>query len=117
MGCFEVLDQSSQRVELFGGGWLILEVSDQCDADTVLVMGLITGVGSVQLVSPAKGRLDASVGHTLAVADHEVVADSEPRLAVGLTSKMIGVDRGDAAGFGCGVMQYDRIPAARRFFG
>jgi hypothetical protein len=117
VGYFEVLDQSSQRVELFGGGWLILEVSDQCDPDTVLVMGLITGVGSVQLVSPAKGRLDASVGHTLAVADHEVVADSEPRLAVGLTSKMIGVDRGDAAGFGCGVMQYDRIPASRRFFG
>ena len=117
MGCLEVLDQSSERVELFGGGWLTLEVTDQCDADTVLVVGLITGVGSVQLVAPAKGRLDASVGHTLAVADHEVVADSEPLLAVGFTSKMIGVDRGDAAGFGCGVMQHDRIPASRRFCG
>ncbi len=107
VGCLEVLDQSPERVELPGGGWLILEVPDQCDADTVLVMSLITGMGSVQLVAPAKGGLNASVGHSLAVADHEVVADSEPRLAVGFSSKVIGVDRGDAAGFACGVMQHD----------
>ena len=78
-----------RRHELFdalplgGRGGRFFEIPDEADSDSTLVVILVraAGVRSLNLRSPAEGRLDGSVRHTVAVADHEVVTDPQPGVA------------------------------------
>lgn len=67
-------------------------MADQRDSDSVLVVILLAGVGTLQLVAPPKCWFDVPVRHTLSVADHEVVPDSQPRFSTGCSLKMVGMD-------------------------
>ena len=42
----------------------------------------VAGMCTVNLARPAKGRLDQAIGHAMAVADHKVVADTQPGIAL-----------------------------------
>lgn len=56
----------------------LFEISDQTDPDPVLVELLLTGMGSTQLVSPAKCGLDFSVLHPVAITDEVMIPDAPP---------------------------------------
>ena len=96
-------------------GRIGLEIADQADADALFVVAALPGMCPVQLLLPAEGGLDQSVGHASAVADQEVVSDAQPGVAGAvLPASMLRIDRGHVARV-CGrMMQHDVAPASRR---
>ncbi len=112
----KTFDEIARGGNLTLGRAMLREVADQADADPVFVVFAAGSVGSVQLIVPAKRRFDKSIGHPLAVADHEMIPDAQPRLAATVgTSAMVFVDRLDVTRFRRRVMQYDIAPGTRSF--
>lgn len=76
--CFH---QPFGRPELSGCGTVLFEVADQHNSDATLVVIRNSGMSAVKLLFPAEGRLNRAVLHTVAVADDEVISDTEPRVS------------------------------------
>jgi len=84
--------QAFDRQELLLSGPLFLKITDQNDADSLLVVFRIgsTGVRPVELFPPPKRRFDLPVRHSLAVADHKVISDPQP----GMTGTILPLQMG-----------------------
>lgn len=74
-----------ERVKLSFGGSFLFEISDQADADSAGVDQSIPGVSALKLLVPAKRGLHLSIRHTVAIANHEVVSNAQPGIAVCIT--------------------------------
>lgn len=62
----------------------MFEVSDETDANSAGVVEGMAGVSTMQLLFPAERGFDRSVGHSIAVANYEVISDAFPGVAVGV---------------------------------
>lgn len=69
-------------IKLSFGRSLFFEISDQTDANSASVDQSISGVSAVQLLVPAKCGLHLSIRHTVAIANHEVIGNAQPGIAV-----------------------------------
>ena len=107
------LQQAFRRSELTGRRRRSLEVSHETDADAVQIVRPAPGVGPVQLLLPTKGRLDASIGHAQAIAQHKMISNAGPlgtELIAPLTVRL--VDRRDIAFDRSRMVQDDILPRA-----
>lgn len=80
---FERLHESFDGGALRFRGMVRFKVPHEAHADAVLVVIFIrrSGVRAVELLLPAKRRLDRAVAHAVAVADDKVIANPQPRVA------------------------------------
>src|SRR5262249_46606081 len=78
------LDEQLDALALGRRGRSLFEISHQADADAPLVVIFVgaAGMRSLNLGSPAERGLDGAVGHAVAIADHEVIPDSQPGIAI-----------------------------------
>ena len=100
-------------VKLSFGGSFLFEISDQADADSAGVDQSIPGVSAVELLIPAKRGLHLTIRHAAAIADHKVVGNAQPRVAVGIPPLlMFAVDGLHASRTGPGMMNHQILPRA-----
>ncbi len=97
----ELCEEVAKRGELGFGRGSLFEVADDADTNSAGVVEGVTGVGTVELLCPAKRGFDSSVGHSATVADHEVVSNSFPGVAIGVFAlEVLLVDGPEASGGG-----------------
>ncbi len=111
-------DQAADRGDLRRAGRSQVEVAHDRNPDAVFVVLVLAGVGSLQLLTPAEGRLDFAVAHAVAVTHDEVIADAHPVIAVLVAAPQVGlIDAFDAPAGRGGVVQDDVSPLPRRNVG
>lgn len=81
---FQCFDEPFEGTQLFGTGGVVFEISDEADPDTTLVVNWVctSGMGSLNLLLPAKSRFHIAVGHAFSITDDEVVTNSQPGVSV-----------------------------------
>lgn len=85
------------------------EVADEADADTVVVEEVVGGLamGPMLLLVPARTNFDETVRRIRAVANHKMVSELVPPVAV----SMMAIERSGTAFGGGAMVNDDRLPA------
>src|SRR6185437_1114749 len=80
VGLHQVSDQTAQRTQLGFGGMGHIKIAHQADADAMLVIAIVWGLGmrAPLLLGPAGADFDLAVARVGAVANDKVVAEFIP---------------------------------------
>lgn len=107
-------EQFPKGCELGFGGGSLFKVSDDANANSAGVIESVSGVSTMELLFPAKGGFDGTIGHSVAVSDYEMVCDAFPGVAMSVFSaKVLLMDGLQTSGWSAGVMQDDVVPGFR----
>lgn len=66
--------------------WSLLEIPDQANTNSTSIKHWIPGMSPVKLLIPAKGGLNRPILHSLAIADHKVITNTQPRISRSILS-------------------------------
>lgn len=114
VGLTQVTDEPDQRLSLLGCGWMLIKVSDQANTDTGSVVFSVATVSSMKLLCPPEGRRRRSIAHSLSVANHKMVADSQPGIAGCISPlRMFFMNGFNTARSGRGMMNHNVLPASQ----
>ena len=72
----EEADEFLERLELFGGRFVVVVVADETNADADIVQVVAVDVAACLLDFPAVTDLDLSIASGGSVADHEVIGEA-----------------------------------------
>src|SRR2546422_5281187 len=103
-------DESLEALHLFAARFVSVEVSNEADAESDLVLRFASHMPAIELFRPAPSHRDKAVSHAVAVANDEVVSEAVfhvPHLAV------VAVHPLHRAGIDAAVMDDDVLPTTR----